>query len=141
VKQSIQQHQHEHCNEQHHPQQQQDNICNTNSPQYNDLGSYLKRVHISMSPGELYLDRDLSELGNHWIYDHWSPTQQILGHLVDFLVDAFWQYYPDSCSSNATIVSEDHEQDNHMQIIVSPIKTNLPLDLLLPPKHFDVGYD
>jgi hypothetical protein len=257
MKRSLQQHQQEPCNsnEQHHPQQQQqqDDIFNTNSPQYYDLGSCLKRVRISMSPGELRLDRDLSELGDHWmqidervhvceyarlertndplrlvlriqhvelqiavnrlyphappvvtksqdlsstriqrvsvslasqyqytfaeedemedeqttvtanttaattatisadrdggtlVYDHWSPIQQ-MGHLVDFLVDAFRQYHHDSSnsssSSNATIVSEDHEDDDDdaMQI-ASPIKTKLPLDSLLKPNRFDVGYD
>jgi len=35
-------------------------------PLHYDLGSCLKRVRISMSPGELRLDRDLSDLEAHW---------------------------------------------------------------------------
>ena len=35
-------------------------------PYYHELGSRLKRVRISMSPGELRLDRDLSELATKW---------------------------------------------------------------------------
>lgn len=37
-------------------------------PYYHELGSCLKRVRISMSPGELRLDRDLSELAAKWTH-------------------------------------------------------------------------
>lgn len=87
-------------------------------------------------------DRD----GGTLVYDNWSPIQQI-GHLVDFLVKAFGQYHHDGSgtnfSSNATIVSEDHEEedDEDAMQITSPVKTVLPLDSFLPPNRFDLGYD